>query len=75
MFRKGSKNVVLTRERAEFIVGDPISHRLQNWLQHTWVADEHFYSTIDSIKSYKQDPKAYFLYSLWWYYSKKFNAK
>ena len=54
--RKGSKNVVLTRERAEFIIEDRVSIGLQNWLKDTLIPDEHFYSTIDSIKSYEQDP-------------------
>ena len=58
MHRKGSKNVVLTREKVKFIIEDPLSFELLNWLQHTWVADEHFYSTIDSIKSYRRVPQA-----------------
>ena len=58
MLRKGSKNVLLTREKVKFIIGDPISFKLLDWLQHTWIADEHFFSTLDSIKSYKRDPKA-----------------
>ena len=58
MHRKGSKNVVLTREKVKFIIEHPISFELLNWLQHTWVADEHFYSTIDSIKSFRRHTKA-----------------
>ena len=48
--------MVLTREKARFIIEDRVSIALQNWLQDTWVADEHFYSTLDSIKSIERDP-------------------
>ncbi len=50
--RKGSKNVALTREFSEFVVGDPLAIAFTNWIQMTSVPDEHFYSTLATVKSY-----------------------
>ena len=50
--RKGSKNVALTRAWAKIVVNDALSISLQDWLKHTWIPDEHFYSTLASVKSY-----------------------
>ncbi len=50
--QKGSKNVVLTRQLAESILSDPVAIALLNFLQTTIVPDEHFYSTLATVKSF-----------------------
>ncbi len=46
---KGSKNVALTREFVDFILTNEFVWRFREWLRHTAVPDEHFYSTLSSI--------------------------
>ena len=48
--RKGSKNVALRRDFAHFVVHDSLSIDLLNYLQNTNVPDEHFYSTLATVK-------------------------
>lgn len=47
---KGCKNVILTKEFVDFVTEDPLSFELYNWLQDTSVPDEHFYSTIATVR-------------------------
>ena len=48
--RKGSKNVALRRDFAHFVVHDSLSIDLLHFLQNTFVPDEHFYSTLATVK-------------------------
>ena len=50
MIRKGSKNVALKRDFAHFVVHDSLSINLLNFLQNTYVPDEHFYSTLATVE-------------------------
>ena len=50
IFRKGSKNVALRRDFAHFVVHDPLSINLLNFLQNTEIPDEHFYSTLATVE-------------------------
>ena len=50
--RKGYKNVALTRVDATRMVNDQLAISLQDWLEDTWVPDEHFYSTLATVMSY-----------------------
>ena len=47
---KGYKNVALRREFVEFILRHPVAKAFYAWLYNTRVPDEHFYSTLDSIR-------------------------
>ncbi len=53
--RKGTKNVVLTRKFANFIINDKIAIDLYNFLQLTSIPDEHFYSTLITVQSYDKE--------------------
>ena len=46
---KGSRYVVLKRDLAEFVVHNPISIKLYNWMVDMTVADESFYSTLVTV--------------------------
>ena len=46
---KGSRYVVLKRDLAEFVVHNPISIKLYNWMADMTVADESFYSTLVTV--------------------------
>ena len=48
--RKGSKNVALRRDFAHFVIHDPLSINLLNYLQNTEIPDEHFYSTLVTVE-------------------------
>ena len=50
--RKGYKNVALTRVDTTRMVNDQLAISLQNWLEDTWIPDEHFYSTLATVVSY-----------------------
>ena len=50
LIRKGSKNVALKRDFAHFVVHDSLSINLLNFLQNTYVPDEHFYSTLATVE-------------------------
>ena len=52
---KGSKNVALTRAEAKSVINDALAISLQDWLKDTWVPDEHFYSTLATVKSYDME--------------------
>ena len=52
VIKKGSKNVALEKSMVEFIIQDPVSWELENYLSSAKMADEHFYqSLISSAKS------------------------
>ena len=51
--RKGSKNVALDRVKAKSMINDQLAISLQDWLEDTYIPDEHFYSTLGTVKSYK----------------------
>ncbi len=55
--RKGCKNVVLTRSFASYVLNEWIAIDLINFLQTTQVPDEHFYSTLATVKSYNPKVK------------------
>lgn len=71
--RKGSKNVALERKMVEFVVNDPISWQLENYLSSTRVPDEHFYQSLIEVaksKAAMRTPKDYYdvkylRYSVW----------
>ena len=47
---KGSKNVALNRETAKFITGHEVSIGYYNWIKDTYCPDEHFFSTLATLK-------------------------
>ena len=51
--RKGSRYVVLDRVKAKNMVNDQLAISLQSWLEDTLIPDEHYYSTLATVKSYK----------------------
>ena len=51
--RKGSRYVALDRVKAKYMVNDELAILLQDWLESTYIPDEHFYSTLATVKSYK----------------------
>ena len=51
--RKGSRYVALDRVKAKTMVNDQLAISLQSWLEYTYIPDEHYYSTIATVKSYK----------------------
>ena len=48
--QRGSKNVALLRPFVKFVLEDSISWTFWNWLQDSYVPDEHFYSTLVTIQ-------------------------
>ncbi len=57
--RKGTKNVVLTREFANFVVHDKVAIDFYNFLALTSIPDEHFYSTLITIQSYDKEVREF----------------
>ena len=51
--RKGSRYVALDRVKAKNMVNDQLAIALQSWLEYTFIPDEHYYSTLATVKSYK----------------------
>ena len=56
--RKGSKNVALPRAFADAILRNNFAWEYYDWLSDTWIPDEHFYSTLASIKNLSADGKS-----------------
>lgn len=48
--RKGSHNVVLTREFATFLVTHPVAQEYFNFTKSMLIPDEHFYSMLGTVK-------------------------
>ena len=46
---KGVKNVIVTREFAEFVLNDPVAIDFYHWLQLVSVPDEYFFQSLYRI--------------------------
>ena len=51
VYRKGEKNVALTRGFAEFCIHSKVAIALVNWLHSVYWGDELFYSTLATVTS------------------------
>lgn len=49
--RKGSKQVVLSKDMVDFIIDHSFAWALYDWLRSTRVPDEHFYATLATISA------------------------
>ena len=45
--------MALDRVKAKSMINDQLAISLQDWLEDTYIPDEHFYSTLATVKSYK----------------------
>ena len=45
----GLKNVLITRQFAEFVIESPVGQQMREWLRDVLVAVEHFYSTMATV--------------------------
>ncbi|TRY73679.1 hypothetical protein TCAL_10160 [Tigriopus californicus] len=56
---KASKNVILNRTFAHFLIHHPVAIEYYNWIIDTFVPDEHFYSVLATLEIKQLDSNLY----------------
>ena len=51
---KGYKNVIVRRDRVDFIINHPVAKEFRIFLKPTYIPDEHLFATVDRIEHVRE---------------------